>query len=587
MLHKLHNMPLLSAIFIYVILDKCSCQTNVYNVKVSQLINSQATTSDFPEIDIGTFSGRPNTAISFSGGGSRSFISSIGILSALRELGLIENIRYVAGVSGGSWAAAVFTYSSVAKNDQELLGDIIAPERLTRYILKEINQNCARRFASADVITYAVSELVTNKAHSISDAWVSAIYKSYLAPAGIPSKSFFSWNMDTVEDIKKRNPILENATFLLPTNSNRPFPIITAGLIGPESDAESLYIPLDGYRNYTCIEFTPLYTGQIKSLDVEYIHFPPMLHMKRVMKQRVGGLIETFGVILDGTAPNIGLSSPTQKTAILQVPYTKKSITLEYIVSASSFAPGAIIAALPKKISDVLGMEFNYWSPTSTSPIAKKNFITDGGSCENTNLISFLQRKVKKIVLIMNSVTPLQPLFKWDVKAYPSKGNQIDVDLGAFFGIIPKDMDIEDRIAVDLSKNHVFSSEYWSDVVLSLQMAQMRGNGIIASINLTTIDNVWWGIGAGFETELTVVYLGRLPQWESLLPKDLQRLVIPLRNTSDNVDVSHTIRDGPFARFPHYETVAGGMNSERANLLANMVGWSVLQHADMFRNIFS
>jgi len=38
---------------------------------------------------------KTNTAISFSGGGSRSYIASVGIVAALRELGLFDKIKYV------------------------------------------------------------------------------------------------------------------------------------------------------------------------------------------------------------------------------------------------------------------------------------------------------------------------------------------------------------------------------------------------------------------------------------------------------------------------------------------------------------
>ena len=50
--------------------------------------------TDFPELKISSVNQRPNTAILFSGGGSRSFIASIGYLAALTKLDLIKNIRY-------------------------------------------------------------------------------------------------------------------------------------------------------------------------------------------------------------------------------------------------------------------------------------------------------------------------------------------------------------------------------------------------------------------------------------------------------------------------------------------------------------
>ena len=49
----------------------------------------------------------------FLGGGSRSYVASIGYLGALHELGLMEDVRYITGISGGSWATAVYSYYNV------------------------------------------------------------------------------------------------------------------------------------------------------------------------------------------------------------------------------------------------------------------------------------------------------------------------------------------------------------------------------------------------------------------------------------------------------------------------------------------
>jgi predicted acylesterase/phospholipase RssA len=40
---------------------------------------------------------KPNTAIAFSGGGSRAYVAAIGYLAGLNKLDLIKNIRYIGG----------------------------------------------------------------------------------------------------------------------------------------------------------------------------------------------------------------------------------------------------------------------------------------------------------------------------------------------------------------------------------------------------------------------------------------------------------------------------------------------------------
>lgn len=54
--------------------------------------------------------GRYKSAVCFSGGGLRSFIASIGYLAALEDLGLMDEIGYTTGVSGGSWATVLYSY---------------------------------------------------------------------------------------------------------------------------------------------------------------------------------------------------------------------------------------------------------------------------------------------------------------------------------------------------------------------------------------------------------------------------------------------------------------------------------------------
>jgi len=64
----------------------------------------------------------------------------------------------------------------------------------------------------------------------------------------------------------------------------------------------------------------------------------------------------------------------------------------------------------------------------------------------------------------------------------------------------------------------------------------------------------------------------------------MQKLVIPAENATDlSVDVS----SGPFKGFPHFPSKAGNMAADHANLLADLTGWSVLQHKELFQRMLS
>ena len=113
----------------------------------------------------------------------------------------------------------------------------------------------------------------------------------------------------------------------------------------------------------------------------------------------------------------------------------------------------------------------------------------------------------------------------WNVTTDPFSSDQISFDLPAYFGVpfshpppspAPPQPEWQNR-SYQYDHNQVFPSEKYAPLIEGLQAAQQQGGGIFFSMNLTTIENTWWGIPAGVEVELTVAYLGRLKQWYILL----------------------------------------------------------------------
>lgn len=528
------------------------------------------TSADFPELSDPSVTSKKNVAIGFTGGGSRSYIASMGYLSALNKLGLIPNIRYVVGISGGAWATTVFSYTQNQVDDETFLGPILMPEELSEEILQQMDPKCARSFAAGDFVPIMLRAFEEKKVDTFADAWAYATQEVYLTPAGITPDTPFTWNAASLEDIRSRNPSLD-IPFLLPANAERPYPMIGTGLVGPTAGA-----PYYETRNLTMLEITPLYVGQMMTQDVVYDYSLGVKHTKRV-----GGVIESFAYGRHGDAPRLGLSSST-KTDILSVPEPTNRLDLQFSAGASSYAPGALVETLPADLPDKLGLHLSYWSPADHFPSSADTLFCDGGSYENILLISLLQRRVEKIVLFINSITPLQPASEWDVYNDPPSKTQVSNDMSAFFGIYPDDLATWEKRSFDIGKNQVFDSADWAPVITTLQAAQARGDGIIGTFNLTTIENTWWGIPAGLTPEITFVYLGRLNQWEKQLSPEMYDLLVPSEN-ADNyaVDVS----SGPFRGFPHYVTSAGYLNAERSNVLADMTGWTILKNEALFREV--
>jgi hypothetical protein len=461
------------------------------------------------------------------------------------------------------------------QDDADLLGPIVNPVDITRSGLQQMSPNCARAFANANVTQTAFDALSSKKADSFSSAWSYAIYEAYLAPVNIPNNTRFSWSTGTVKDIKTRNPQLENTPFVLPSNTDRPFPIIGTTLIGPTAGA-----PYNStYNNFTRIEITPLYVGEFRSLDVTYTYNDNSVHT-----ETVGGAMETFAFPRVGAAPPAGIPAG-ETVALMNVPEPTAFLDLAFAAGASSYAPGsfATTSTTVPMVSVDFGLPMSYYSPSASDFYSGDWYFSDGGSYENIPLISFLQRRVKKIILFFNDITPLLPLDQWDVVTDPPTEDQVTDVLQAFFGVFPPASAFNARV-YEYTRNQVYSREDYNRVIKALQVAQQRGTGIMTTQTLVTIENQWWGIPAGVVSEVTFCYLGRLREWENQLSPEMKSLLVPHENSSD---LSKDINFGPFKSFPHYETTGGLIDAEKANVLADLTGWAVLQHEEDFRKILS
>jgi hypothetical protein len=548
---------------------------------------------EFPEKSIlDQQPGRVSAAIGFTGGGSRSFIASFGYMSALHSMDKMDKFSYVGGISGGSWATTVYTYSQHDPADEaEFLGSIDSPELISREKLQVMSAKCARRLTNSAFTTIVLGSI--DKCPSLGEMWCYATQEVYMSPVGIPRDMRWAYTQAQVDEIKNRNPELRNEPFLLPNNPKRSFPILGSTLIGPEEGAPYTY--KRNNQNYTFFEMTPYYVGHVKKIHMEYNSNKK--HSDTVQKRTVGGFLETFAFSrasnrTDGEdiAPREGLKEGVSM-AVLEVPAPSGILDLGRAAGASSYAPGAFFDSFD--IQKPTSLHFNYYSPTDPTSggqtvSTRKNTLfdtvfADGGSLENIPLISFIQRGVKRILYCSNSVTPLQPSSKWNVDA-PGAINlpdQIDSSISAFFGIFPgEDHHFEDR-SYQYERDQIFATSEYSSVIKGLQAAQSSGTGIFYRAKLTTVENTWWGVKAGVEVDLTIMVLGRLPVWESRLSSEMRKLVVP----DNSGDLSETISHGPFKHFPHYGTSGADINYEQANLLADMTGWSVLQNLQFFEDI--
>lgn len=208
----------------------------------------------WPEEQVPSVRAKPPNGLCFSGGGSRSYVGAMGVLRALTDLGLMGQIRYLGGASGGGWAASAYTYfqpdqpfsrievaedhtvrttysktETSASNDEVLLGNITFPTDMTPSNINYIAPQCLRGSVSSNVISNFVKEWLKHglKFHK---AFIAGVHQNFLLRAGIPAPydptpKLFSYDADTVASIKARNPSLAN-DFILPAPDR---PVMTIG----------------------------------------------------------------------------------------------------------------------------------------------------------------------------------------------------------------------------------------------------------------------------------------------------------------------------------------------------------------------
>jgi hypothetical protein len=538
--------------------------------------------SDYPENNIPELIAKPNTAIAFSGGSSRSYIAALGFLAGLRDLELLSEIRYMSGVNGGALATAIYCYGDPDLDDELLLGPIYPPEKITMEMLEAMDANCARRLTSYNYLYQALLTVSLDKRL----AWYDAISEKFLKPVNIHPGKYFTWSHASLRDILRRNQIvgLQADDFILPRKSAGPYMILGWTFAGPErSNQEN---PYDAkYNQFRYFEVTPLYVGQFSN---EYAAYGGE-------QIRLGGVIEPYGFsITGGQAPEYGLEED-ELTGILDVPKPSRALDLTTAVSISSYNPGTVFDSYAIAESVAYPLTCNYWSPTSEQPLIQPTIYADGGAVQNIPLISFIQRGVEKIIAVSNSYTPINyPVLLeynshrhwWRTKHIRS--SDIDITLASFFGILPlQDSTMEMKISSDYRRNHVFETTQFDNLIRGFREASLKGHGIICRQIWKTVDNPYYGIEAGREVDVTFVYLEALSEWDGRLKSTVRDQVYS--GPKDAFTAATNLFQGgeEFQGFPHYDSNRLVLSHREANLIANLVGWSVIQNRDIFEDVLS
>ena len=538
----------------------------------------------YPEQSDPMLQKKKNVGIAFSGGGTRSYLCSLGYLRGLHDLGLLKNVKYMSGVSGGAWATVVYSYYQkqkttkarpVAQSDEELLGDIIEPEMCTFDTLNKMSKTSARYSATASLNEDLVANFLRYK--SIPEAWIHQVAAQFIERYGIDMDDSFTWNASSLQNILDRNPTLTSDQFVLPSTPDRPYPIFVGTHEGPIKGAP---FP-EHQRTFSGFDFTPLYVGARELRNRTWAKYgggPPIT-------QLMGGVVEPFA--FGSAAPSTGLHEPH---GLLNVPISSsgKLFSLNSAIALSSYFLGGAVTTLgplPFRRADKLGMVIPTFPvagehvPTTTDMV-----FSDGGCVIQPDLIGLIKRNVTSIILFLNLEIPLTGRNKWNPLNRPPSGSdhEVDDDFPAFFGLRNNDTS---QMGYDLHNNQVFKQHEFAQVAYDMQTSQLNGNGCIATSTHTTIANDFWNVKAGFTVNVTWVYLSRAYNWEKKLPTDVHAM-FPTAEDPTQLPTNLPFLQLEYTNFPNFITFTQLQFFDgSANLLSNLCGWVIKANKEIFQAV--
>lgn len=509
---------------------------------------------------------------------------AVGQMKGLDSLGLWDDIDYVSSASGGSWAASIFTYyQSGAENDAQLLGRPYPPGSLNMALLNKAPDGFLGNVITCN-FTEKIVEGLAKEALSLGTGllepadriWIDAVGQCYLEPFGLydpRDERYFTLDQASRDAILAVNPKLDSNDFYLvhsgPGEIDRPFLVMNSAFLAPAK-----FLPIDAPEPMAVLNYTPLYVGSANGMDVAYQS--KVLGLQNF--EIGGGFIEPFA--FGSKTPKQGIQEENGKNiAKVKLPRRRYQLVDAVGTSSAAFAStvaSSILLQLPTELLFGFTMdraipEEKYWPIIAGTAGEQVDFrFADGGSLENYGLITMLQRKVDRIVVFINTNSPIDPSFDPSAGIAPCS-NTIDSDLYPLFGY-PEGSQIN---------NQVFPQAGFTEVFNQFVQAMENDSTVMAHYQDTTVANDWWGIPSGQAFDILFVYNESVGVWEEQLPDSVKEQL-------------SLCGDGAFPDFPQYKLMFEDgfprlvqLSQAQVNLLYQLQAWNVYSnpaHFSFLRN---
>ena len=495
--------------------------------------------------------------VAFSGGGTRAATATLGQLRALHENGWLKRVRYVSAVSGSTWSAVPFVYSTATP--EILLGKTAAHDELTKAFLETDlpKTGIARAIADSGLWAPGAREAgrvllraelakgetsrIPARLHSLarrfvvgnnSETYANVLARIFISPfIGNGNARRYTWDADTFNAIKATDgdaPL--GVKDFIRTAPNRPF-LISGGTMIYQH-------PAYDYPRLIPVEYTPLYTG---------------------VRQQYG---ETLGGIY--VSPYAYSATAVGSVEEDRVRVTLKNegrpFTLADVIASSGAAPLlALYRGVPTKEltrATAAFPAFNHFSVRTTAgglkatPPVADLLHGDGGFSDNLGVMPLLARGVRNILVFVNGAEPF------------TENESIE----ALFWRLNKQEDT----GGDRSMNGVFDPDKYWVVRDGLAAAVSRGEPpIFCDTGWHVRKNELYNIAEYRGLNICWIHNEKVDRWNTTLPPDTQALM----------------KGRSFRHFPWFSTFEENrpyvirLHKEQVHLLSQFTSWMLTSAA--------
>ena len=401
----------------------------------------------------------------------------------------MDHVHYISSVSGGTWASAAYAFLPSEFDE----GDFLGPATLNPADLTVFEFDAKQKYNALDYLAPNNLGHVPPRLNFLDDIQVIVDLKEkygypndVLWQGLIGERIFNLWNLWTVgsdglptqyysrnqryveKAVLDNNPSLRVSDFVL-NQRTRPHLIMNSSIVSNPLQEGAQLLPFESSEVGIGVRAT--FNDGVNGQTIG------------------GGLIQPFamGSTWISDIANTDLANVT-------MPSRPFSLVDMAGISSAAFAQD-VQAKFP--VFDGIVPKYDYWPVANrqNTPVYNYDFA-DGGSLENTGLLSLLARNVRRVIVFANAATPLA-----------NDGGQITVstEIAMLFGVPPTELAMatkEPHQQVppndDWTFNKVFLEGEYQELLNALwQKNGVEGKPAIVKQTLAVQPNANWGI-AGF-----------------------------------------------------------------------------------------